>query len=457
MIHRLPFAAFAALLLVPLGACRPAPSASHGPTHADAAQEISPPRCTLYAGSQRDSNLRGMAASAGVRCCEADFGLDPALVQQSCGFDRYLGESEELACVHRFADARGVEHELRVTPMHAASLDVLASQHRSGGAEAPSPALESALAGTERSARGLASTSERHWVGFGSNARFRRLSWAESSCAAERMQPVIAAMAAAALDPEAELEPLPRLEFDPASVVAEAESLLGQALERGPSEPSPLPLGAEALGQALLHRAATEALDPFVALFSADARWGLPDRRELSARPVSQDPESAMHALRVAAARLPADARLHCPEPDRRNVPALVRGEARMWCLWTDPSQLDLIVLGLRDASVDYFGVFPHAPLAPVAAPAEPPPPPAVGIPAIICGDPHALDYPGLCPDQSFVEDDEDEDEGEGDIHEDSSSLEAELERIDAEPEPQPDKDGPSNSGSERVRVVPSD
>jgi hypothetical protein len=185
---------------------------------------------------------------------------------------------------------------------------------------------------------------------------------------------------------------------------------------RGSPASAKLPDRATALIEATLHAAAHERLEDFVAHVDVDARWGLPDRRQLAGRSILADGGvAAMAALRRSAARLPEGLTLHCPELDRRTVPQVRRGEATMWCMWVSDDHLDVLVFELRgridagegDASIVYIGLFPDAPHGPVIVPGEPPPPPIRARPPIICGDPHAVDYPGLCPDPDALEDEE--------------------------------------------------
>jgi hypothetical protein len=226
------------------------------------------------------------------------------------------------------------------------------------------------------------------------------------------MRGVLSAMAAApAPDDLITITPLPRMEIDePDDDPIDPGSLLARYAE--PPEHAdrtqyPLPRAAEALIEHTLHAAATNELGSFTDKIDAAARWGLADRRQLSARAIMRDGgAAALAALRHAAARLPAEIDLHCPELDRRVVPAVRTGEALMWCVWASADGLDLLVFALRgqivdgqaDAKIEYLGLFPNRPTQALRIPGEPPPPPPRPLPTIICGDPHAVDYPDQCP-----------------------------------------------------------
>jgi hypothetical protein len=372
--------------------------------------EISTSRCVVFRGDDRDPSLRGSPRTGASSCCESSYGFDPQLAARSCDFAEYLGESEELACVHRFIDQRGSLHELRVAPIIGLEHEAAIALHESGEFDG-SHTADWLPAATQA---WLSQTPTRNWALVPGWAATRRLTWTPEACDTDAMLPVILAMADAP-DRDDVHTPLPRFSFD------EHAALSGSLLDhyaRVSGEPGrhPLPDHAAAVIEASLHAAAHERLDEFVAHVDAHARWGLPDRRQLAGRPVLEDGGvAAMAALRRSAARLPEGLPLHCPELDRRAVPLVRRGEATMWCMWVSDDHLDVLAFALRgrtdagegDASIVYIGLFPDAPLGPVIVPGEPPPPPVRARPPIICGDPHAVDYPGLCPDAEDLEADE--------------------------------------------------
>lgn len=399
----------AALFVGMLTSCAPQRSEPEQPVPQLEQGEISTSRCVPFVGDDRDPSLRGSPRTDPSVCCESSYGFDPQLAARSCGLAEYLGESEELACVHRFLDQRGLLHELRITPIIGLEFDAAIALHESGEFD------QTHVAGWLGSNAWLSQTPARHWALLSGWSVMRRLTWTPDACDTDAMMPVILAMADAPARDDIQT-PLPRLSFD--DDVPVSDSLLDQ-YARVSGEPGrhPLPDRATALIESALHAAAHERLEDFVVHIDPHARWGLPDRRELASRPIVADGgAAAMAALRRSAARLPEGLALHCPELDRRTVPLVRRGEATMWCMWVSEDHLDMLVFALRgridasegDASIVYIGLFPDAPHGPVIVPGEPPPPPVRARPPIICGDPHAVDYPGLCPDADAVEEDED-------------------------------------------------
>jgi hypothetical protein len=402
------------LLVGMLTSCAPQRSEPIQPIAEAKPAKLEPSRCVPFAGEDRDPSVRGSPRTEAVSCCESNYGFDPQLAARSCGFTEYLGESEELACVHRFLDRRGFLHELRITPIIGLELEAAIALHESGEFD------QSHVAGwmAERRDTWLSRTPTRQWALLSGWSATRRLTWTAEACDADAMLPVLHAMADTPARDDVRT-PLPRLELVETQVPVPAHLLEPRATP----EPTrhPLPEHATALIEATLHAAAREQLEHFVAHIDTSARWGLPDRRELAGRPILADDGglAAMAALRRAAARLPEGLELHCPELDRRTVPLVRRGEATMWCMWVSDDHLDMLAFALRgrveageaDASIVYIGLFPEAPLGPVIMPGEPPPPPVPARPPIICGDPHAVDYPGLCPDPDAVEEDDDDGE----------------------------------------------
>ncbi len=361
-------------------------------------------RCRTFAGPTRDPDLDGQARNHPVRCCPSGYGFDPELARTSCGFEEYLGESEELACVHRFTDGDGRVHELRITPMLELELGDAIVLHESG-AFGPDHVGE-AVAGQPE--LWWSADAGRRWALVSGWSMVRRLGWNESSCAPERMQPVLARMLDAREDPAAAVA-LPRLATErPSEALADASLRTLDFDPRPHDRHYPLPRAAAQLIHDLLGAAVSEDLPSFTALLEPNARIGLPDRRQVGARAVLADggPAAAARRLRDAAARLPATTPLRCPELDRRVEPRVTRGEAPMWCFWMSEDGLDVLAFALRgrisdeqpDARVAYLGMFPVRPALPLEIPGDPPPPPVVPMPELVCGDPHASSYPGVCP-----------------------------------------------------------
>jgi hypothetical protein len=400
----------AGLFVGMLTSCAPQRSEPEQPVPQPEPGEISTSRCITFTGDDRDPTLHGTPRTEASRCCESGYGFDPQLAARSCEFTEYLGESEELACVHRFLDRRGFLHELRITPIIGLELEAAVALHESG--EFDDTHVAGWVPGSQNA--WLSQTPTRQWALLSGWSATRRLTWTPDACDTDAMVPVILAMADAEARDDVQT-PLPRLAFD--EHVATSSSLLDH-YARVSGEPGrhPLPDRAAALIEATLHAAAHERLEDFLAHVDPHARWGLPDRRELASRGILEDGGvAAMAALRRSAARLPEGLALHCPELYRRTVPLVRRGEATMWCMWVSDDHLDMLVFALRgridagegDASIVYIGLFPDPPRAPVIVPGEPPPPPVRPRPPIICGDPHAVDYPGSCPDADTVEEDE--------------------------------------------------
>jgi hypothetical protein len=370
----------AAALLVPLalGGCRAGPSTSALDRTTASPEPVLSGPCLRFAGPPGDPDLRGLPRTEPVRCCPSGYGFDPALAQRSCGFAEYLGESEELACVHRFRGDDGAVHELRVTPILDRGFDeVVALHERSAFADEHLGEAPEGLPSLWWSA-----SADRRWAFVPGWSIVRRLGWDEAACDPTRIKPVLAGMLAAPADPAAAVA-LPRMTAPPKQPRLPGPSLLDRELDDPtPGRRYPLPRAATALVDALLIAALADDRRGLASLLEPGARIGLPDRRQLGARSLlaSDDGAAAIELLLTAAARFPAETRLHCPMIDRRARPQIARGEALMWCLWISEDSLDMIVLGLRgrvsagesDGRVEYVGVFPARPEAPVSVVGEP-------------------------------------------------------------------------------------
>ena len=391
-----------------------------GPEVTASSEAADTSRCKLYAGEPRDPDVDGGPAPA-PRCCSSDYGLDPELVRTSCGFSEYLGESEELACVQRFRDADGAIHELRVTSLVGLSLEAATQLLVKGGLSRQGEAEIATWSGPSSNPQ---AQDTWRWALVPGWASPRRLAWQRRACSSGELQPVLEAMRSAPPQDQAE-HPLPRLDPPPEEPSEIPPGSLLASHHTRPIERSeyPLPRRASVLAHDVLATAARSEPEPFLERVSASARWGLPDRRQIGGRPIRGADEGAevMTALRSAAARLPADAVFRCPAADRRVIPAITRGEHLQWCFWISPDQRDLLVFGLRgqaeaghaDGRVEYIGVFPRKPVAPLPVPSEPPPPPLSPRPELTCGDPHTADHPGVCPEPEQEDEPEAEQEDE--------------------------------------------
>lgn len=309
--------------------------------------------------------------------------LDPERVREQCGLDRYLGEAAELSCVHRFATTDGEVRAIRVTSLPGLELDEAIAQHERSFDE---PTVE------QLGALALSTHAGWRWAFVPSPAGPPlRVAWDARSCATDAM---LELLADAPLE-RARLEPLPR--FPPARPVANVGLLADRPRQTSDARgrPRPLPREGPALLDALLDAAAANDAGAMAELLATDARWGLPDRRFVGARPI-EAPDALLGHLRAAASRLP-DGPAICPAVDHRLRTAVATGELTMWCYWRSVDGLDVLAVALRghtdgdhtDGRVAYVGLFPTAPTGPVHLPGEPPAPPTFPDPPARCGDPH--------------------------------------------------------------------
>ncbi len=347
--------------------------------------------CEPYAGDRRDPAVDGRPLTGPARCCTDPGFEDAAAVGRACGLTRYLGESEESSCVHRYLDDKGKLHALRIIPLIGLDLARARSLHERSVAAPSSPAA------LPSSKRWTSTLDLRRWTFVvGSDEVVRRVSWSTQACSDEQMIPVFEAMA----DTGGPARALPRFELaqgrtpsgdpDPDSLLSQVlDSSQGARPDPSSTTPYPLPRRAETLLEAVLARAGRGDLEGFSTLLTTDARWGLPDRRQVGGRPIagplSDDPSgrATLEAVAAAAARLPAAAPI-CPELEPRRHGALTRGELPMWCYWRSEDGLDVLAVALRgrsgpgwaDARVEYIGLFPTAPEAALDVRGEPPLPP---------------------------------------------------------------------------------
>jgi|GEM_PF-2084790 len=377
----------AAALLVPLalGGCRAGPSTTALDRTTASLEPVLSDPCVRFAGPPGDSDLHGLARTHAVRCCPSDYGFDPELALRSCGFTQYLGESEELACVHRFRGAEGSIHELRLTPIIDLPFDAAVGLHERGAF--PGEHLGEAPEGLP--SLWWSAAEGRRWAFVPGWSIVRRLGWDEAACEPSRMQPVLADMLEAPVDPAAEVA-LPRVlgQLAQPKPALAGPSLLDRAEQAAPGSPPdqgrryPLPRAATTLVDGLVRAAIANDRPALASLVEPGARVGLPDRRQIGARSLlaNDDGAAAIELLLTGAARFPAEAQLHCPMIDRHARPQIARGEALMWCLWVSEDGLDLLVFGLRgrvtegegDGRVEYVGVFPVRPEAALNVVGEP-------------------------------------------------------------------------------------
>jgi hypothetical protein len=160
-----------------------------------------------------------------------------------------------------------------------------------------------------------------------------------------------------------------------------------------------LPYQAKLVIVSLLGMAARDELEDLPHYVTADARWGLPDRREIDARPILEQDDGLafLTAFRNAASRFAGKIRddessgphsrqksatFACP-PMLPAVELLVRNGAEpMWCYFSSYDKLDWLVfrMTVRDgrAKIDYVGLFEERPTGHVTVQRTDPPPPVV-------------------------------------------------------------------------------
>lgn len=159
-----------------------------------------------------------------------------------------------------------------------------------------------------------------------------------------------------------------------------------------------LPFQAKLMIVNLLSAAANDRHWDVELYVTPDARWGLPDRREVHARPIfaGDDGAAFFDALRGAASRFAGKdkgatsgarsgskaATFACP-PLLPAVEQLVRNGAEpMWCYYTSHDRLDWLVFRLvmyrGRAHIDYVGLFEERPAGHVVIKRDDPPPPLI-------------------------------------------------------------------------------
>lgn len=127
-----------------------------------------------------------------------------------------------------------------------------------------------------------------------------------------------------------------------------------------------LPFQAKTMVVELLIAAAKDDPEPMLALLTENARWGLPDRRELRARPIStkKDPLGLefLAAFRNATSRFSKKATFTCTPLQPGWQTFANSGAEPVWCSYTSSDNLDiigfrLIMEGGRQ-KLDYVGFF---------------------------------------------------------------------------------------------------
>lgn len=314
-------------------------------------------------------------------CCEHDFGLNPRFVAEACGLSQFIGEKRELGwCALTFMRA-GIEVRLGLEDLDGLSWDsAIALQE------------DSLVPGLSVSTVAVASDARVHWTRGDKQewllvpgwSRPRRLSLPAGSCSEAGLRRIAAAMARASERPAVYPSPV-----GDAPLVGTHEGAGGSLMTRVRERPGvpmeegqPVPKAAKRMIYNLLtvaERGDTGALPGIVV---SDARWGLPDRRQLDAHPIlaSDAGVGFLAHLRRVASRFSRDNVLYCPKLSERAVESVRAGEHPMWCYYSSADRLEFLVFRLRmhrgDGRIDYVGFYITRPTGPVPVPQQLPVPP---------------------------------------------------------------------------------
>lgn len=166
-------------------------------------------------------------------------------------------------------------------------------------------------------------------------------------------------------------------------------SLLGSYADRTPRAVAELatwqlPFQAKTLVVEMLIAAVKDDADRMRLLVADNARWGLPDRRELRARPIysAEDPHGAefLGAFREASSRFGSKASFACTPLQPGWQMFASSGAEPVWCTYTSTDGLDIIGFRLivvrGRVQADYVGLFSERlgqPMHVVGAGAPPP------------------------------------------------------------------------------------
>jgi hypothetical protein len=150
-------------------------------------------------------------------------------------------------------------------------------------------------------------------------------------------------------------------------------SLLESYANRTPRKPEELetwqlPFQAKTMIVELLIAAAKDDPQQLLSLLAEDARWGLPDRRELRARPISSEADPLglefLSAFRVAASRFSKKASFTCTPLQPGWQMFAASGAEPVWCSYSSADNLDIIGFRLimegGRLKTDYIGFFPQ-------------------------------------------------------------------------------------------------
>jgi len=150
-------------------------------------------------GSGRPDESNGMCRLYAPRlpepqCCHNTAGFDAQFVQETCGFDVYLGESFDKTCGHYFASAEGKKSSFRLSQV---ATDTVASAVESHYRQpvmkkAPKPD-DLGIPGVVRSRFG-----GWNWAFFAGWGTVRMLTWRDGVCADDKVKLVVEKLLTAA-------------------------------------------------------------------------------------------------------------------------------------------------------------------------------------------------------------------------------------------------------------------
>ncbi len=173
--------------------------------------------------------------------------------------------------------------------------------------------------------------------------------------------------------PPAEGRAVPAGSFDGASATLLNEYAGRDPVTREEAASWQLPFHAKRVVVALLIMAARDDFSMLDAVVTPTARWGIPDRREYDAVPISGADGGAgfADALRSVASRFADKASFNCP-PIANPLQNYVRdGAEPMWCFYLSSDQIDVLAFKLvvdrGAARIDYVGMLTERPNGPVA------------------------------------------------------------------------------------------
>ena len=144
-----------------------------------------------------------------------------------------------------------------------------------------------------------------------------------------------------------------------------------------------LPFQAKRVAVALLTLAARDEMTHFSSLFTHNARWGLPDRREYDGRPIlgADGGREFFDTFREVASRFARKEAFFCPPILPPAAQVYVRNGAEpMWCAYLSKDGIDILAFKFvyegGSAKIDYIGMLPVRPSEPLRPRRGPAPPP---------------------------------------------------------------------------------